>query len=177
MTHISIPAACDFYHDIIKIAMLNSRVSLMLRRSFSSLTADGSFLLQKAKYNVTVIGGGNAAHVLAGYAGSMPNVDVSLLNTVQHENKIFEDNISKSIRVTHRNGQPDVIGMFESLQADSATLLFTCITYIMRVASRHHQENQHLACGHHPLSRSGVAGGTSSRTRALFRTHRTSPST
>ena len=54
--------------------------------------------------------GGNAAHILAGYVGSMSNVEVSVLNTVPHEKKIFADNMSKGMRIIHRNGQDDIVG-------------------------------------------------------------------
>jgi hypothetical protein len=77
----------------------------------SRLIGDGSFLPHKEKFNVTVIGGGNSAHVLAGYVGSMGNVDVSILNTVIHEKDMFEKNIHKSMTVRHRNGQEDIVGM------------------------------------------------------------------
>jgi hypothetical protein len=84
----------------------------MLPRDFSNLIGDGAFLLTKDKYNVTVVGGGNAAHVLAGYAGSIPNVEVSMLNSLPHEKKIFQDNICRNMKVMHRNGQADIIGLF-----------------------------------------------------------------
>lgn len=55
---------------------------------------------------VTVVGGGSAAHVLAGYVGSVPNVEVSMLNTLPKENNLFTANM----RVVHRNSENDIIG-------------------------------------------------------------------
>ena len=82
-----------------------------LRRSVSNrLVGDGSFLANKEAYKVTVIGGGNAAHILIGYIGSMPNVEVKMLNSLKHEREAFRSNLNKCIKIKHRNGQNDITG-------------------------------------------------------------------
>lgn len=83
----------------------------LFRRRYTNLIGDGAFLPPKPSYKVTVVGAGNSAHVIAGYAGSMHNVEVSMLNTVAHENEKLKNNMHKNMTVKHRNGQDDIIGI------------------------------------------------------------------
>ena len=71
---------------------------------------EGAFLQDKPNYKITIIGGGNCAHIFAGYAGSMSNVEVSMLNSLPHERKLFEKGVDQGMRIIHRNGQHDIVG-------------------------------------------------------------------
>ena len=55
---------------------------------------------------VTIVGGGNGAHVLAGYVGARDDHEVRMFNLLEAENAKF----ARKLTVHHKDGRPDVTG-------------------------------------------------------------------
>ena len=55
---------------------------------------------------VTIVGGGNGAHVLAGYVGAREGYTVNIFNLLEGENARF----ARKLTVQHKDGRPDVTG-------------------------------------------------------------------
>jgi len=125
--------------------LVNSRFPLgrgpidVCRRYYANLIGDGAFLPPKSKYKVTVVGAGNSAHVIAGYAGSMHNVEVSMLNTVAHENEKLKNNMHKRMTVKHRNGQDDIIGKISVVSDNPAEVIPHADLVLMAVPAHIHE--------------------------------------